>query len=203
MEYDREQQEDLASMDLTPKDLVDGVEYGDEWIQTYTGRRFYLNRPTPEMLDVVDIAHALGNLCRYTGHVRTFYSVAEHSVNLANWSLRHDPQHRRTVLFHDAAEAYIGDLSRPFKTLLPKAKEIEKAIQAAMAQRFDLLWPVPTSVKLMDTRIMLDEKAVLMHHTGGWNIQGEQPLGNITIHGWNPDRAAMEFLRLYSELKKD
>ena len=53
------------------------------WIQTYTGRAFDLLDPRPEQIDPLDIAHALSQICRFTGHVREFYSVAQHSVLVA------------------------------------------------------------------------------------------------------------------------
>lgn len=53
------------------------------WIETYTGRKFYLLHPRPEDVDITDIAHALSNQCRYTGHTRMFYSIAEHSYHVS------------------------------------------------------------------------------------------------------------------------
>jgi len=50
------------------------------WIQTHSGKRFDLLDPAPEMVDVGDIAHALGMICRFTGHCSRPYSVAEHCV---------------------------------------------------------------------------------------------------------------------------
>src|ERR1700677_3623058 len=53
------------------------------WIQTCTGRAFYPSDPRPEYIDINDVAHALSMQCRFTGHVKKFYSVAEHSLRVS------------------------------------------------------------------------------------------------------------------------
>ncbi|CAJ0557650.1 unnamed protein product, partial [Mesorhabditis spiculigera] len=45
----------------------------------HSGQQFDLLRPTAGMIKPLDIAHALSNLCRFNGHTRTHYSVAQHS----------------------------------------------------------------------------------------------------------------------------
>jgi uncharacterized protein len=86
-----------------------------DWIQTYTGRRVYPLDPSPEDIDIADIAHALSNVCRFTGHVREFYSVAQHSVIVSECV---PAPFALLGLMHDAPEAYIGDISRPLKKSL-------------------------------------------------------------------------------------
>ena len=92
----------------------------NNWIQTYTGKCFTPLDPKPEDICAEDIAHHLSNLCRFSGAVNDFYSVAEHSVRCF-WYAREvlspgppSPLHL-AVLLHDAAEAYIIDLPRPIK----------------------------------------------------------------------------------------
>ena len=83
-----------------------------DWIQTFTGRAFYVLDPRPEDVDIEDIAHALSMQCRFAGHCREFYSVAQHSVT-ASWLV--PPEDALWGLLHDAAEAYVVDLPRPIK----------------------------------------------------------------------------------------
>ena len=107
------------------------------WLQTFTGKKIDLINPTREMVDIEDIAHSLSMICRYNGHCRDFYSVAEHSVMVeamgSQIMLRREAernsdrlsappkltseivQQSLALLLHDAAEAYIGDLTTPLK----------------------------------------------------------------------------------------
>lgn len=82
------------------------------WITTFTGKRFYQTSPHRDSVCIEDIAHALSMLCRFTGHCREFYSVAEHSIRVA-YELQ--SQQRIHGLLHDAHEAYLGDTSGPLK----------------------------------------------------------------------------------------
>lgn len=82
------------------------------WIQTFSGRKFHPLSPDPEQIVIEDIAHALSNLCRFAGHVRKFYSVAQHSVLV---SLHCYPDNALAGLLHDASEAYLLDMPRPLK----------------------------------------------------------------------------------------
>src|SRR5208282_36416 len=102
----------------------------DEYIETYSGKRF--NLLLPQEFDLTDIAHALANNCRYTGHVRQRYSVAEHSVLVS--LIMEDQQLGNPFegLMHDAHEAYIGDMASPWKRLIPQYCEHEARIELAM-----------------------------------------------------------------------
>ena len=112
-------------------------------IVTVTGDEFDIANPKPEQVDVAVIAHALSMQCRYNGHVPTFYSVAEHSVRVAQWLEDHGQpvQVCLTGLFHDAAEAYVGDMVRPMKRMPVLGEEflrIEANVAAAISLAVDL-----------------------------------------------------------------
>lgn len=79
---------------------------------TYTGKVFDFDSPSDGPVCLEDIAHALGMLCRFNGHIRRFYSVAQHSVLVSKLV---DPRYALLALFHDAAEAYVGDMVSPLK----------------------------------------------------------------------------------------
>jgi len=87
------------------------------FITTYTGKKFFFNDITPEQIDIFDIAHALSMLCRFTGHIHQFYSVAQHSL-LVDSRIVGEPQIHLAALLHDAAEAYVNDLAQPLKSWL-------------------------------------------------------------------------------------
>src|ERR1051325_4550411 len=126
----------------------DTWERGD-WMQTFSGRRFYPLSPRSDELDPADIAHALSLLCRFAGHVERFYSVAEHCVHL---SYAVPPEDALAALLHDATEAYVVDVPRPLKRSLPEYQEIEFGVWAVIVERFGLLSvTLPDSVKWADT----------------------------------------------------
>jgi hypothetical protein len=104
-------------------------------ITTLSGKFFDILKPEEYEFDIEEIATALSNLCRYTGHVNRFYSVAEHSVLVS----RIVPERLALAgLLHDASEAYLGDVSSPLKALLPEYKTIERRVQAAIARAYNL-----------------------------------------------------------------
>ena len=98
------------------------------WCQTYTGQISYPLEPEREqVISLEDIAHALAHQCRYNGHCKSFYSVAEHSVYVAEEIYRKTSSYEDAMkgLLHDATEAYLGDMPRPIKALIPQFHEIE------------------------------------------------------------------------------
>jgi len=105
------------------------------FIETYTGKKFYFTDPEPDMIDIRDIAHSLSLQCRFMGHVETFYSVAEHSVAV---SCIVDKENALAALLHDAAEAYLSDIPRPIKKLLPQYMELEEQVSQAIYSKFFL-----------------------------------------------------------------
>ena len=109
-------------------------------MNTYTGRKFDPMTITPADIDGLDIAHALSMMCRGNGHLRRFYSVAQHSLNCAReaQARRFDSRTVLACLLHDASEAYIADIIRPVKEHLPNYMEIESAVMEAVFARFGL-----------------------------------------------------------------
>jgi hypothetical protein len=161
-----------------------------DWIQTYSGKAFYPLDPRPEDVDIVDIAHALGNLCRYNGHCVRFYSVAEHCVLLSRAVA---PEHALWALLHDAAEAYLADVPRPTKRMLPAYSDMESRITAAIVAHFGLAGDIPQAVKDADLRILTDERLKIMAAPPQPWSTDSVPLG-VQIWGWPPERARDKFL---------
>jgi hypothetical protein len=102
------------------------------WIQTYTGKQFFLVDSRPEDVCIEDIAVALSRICRFGGHCREFYSVAQHSV-LVSFEVP-----TLAALLHDAAEAYVGDNVKPFKNLVPQLSVVESEVASAIRLAFSL-----------------------------------------------------------------
>ena len=102
------------------------------WIQTYTGRQFWPLAPQAEHVDIRDIAHSLAMQCRFNGHCRGFYSVAQHSVLVSQVV---PPEDALWGLLHDAAEAYISDLPRPLKNTAPEFRAAEHRLLTVILGR--------------------------------------------------------------------
>lgn len=171
---------------------------GDAWIQTSAGERFYPMHPIPEEVDVRVIAHALSNLCRFGGHSRRFYSVAEHSVLVSHCVPPQDALH---ALLHDAAEAYLVDVPRPLKGKLGNYRDIEDRCWLAIAEHFDLDPEMPESVKKADDAVLEAERRVLMprHGHGYWSLPGVQP-APVWIWANGPRMARWRFMRRFNQL---
>lgn len=112
-------------------------------------------KPEDYDYDIEEIAEALSNLCRYTGHVKKFYSVAEHSVLVSHLV---PPRLALTALLHDSSEAFLGDVSSPLKKLLPEYKVIENRVQEAIANYYSIPYPFPEEIHEADKRMYWNER---------------------------------------------
>ncbi len=172
------------------------------YIQTVTGKRFNPFAPRAEDIDVRDIAGALGHHCRFGGHCRVFYSVAQHSCLVADLAEARagDEETIQWALLHDASEAYLGDLPHPLKhhTELGRLyREVEAGLQDAICARFGLPAAPPPLVKELDRALLAAERRALMADAWDWpELAGVEPI-EILIEPWYPDRAVGEFLRRY------
>lgn len=184
------------------------------WIQTFTGAKHDLLDPDPWDIRLSDVVHALSLICRFTGHVREFYSVAQHSVLVAR--LLRDEGHSSGVqaqgLLHDAHEAYVGDVASPIKRAirllepsdrgagkepLPALSDpwhdLEKLHERALRTRFGCAQELHTSVKRADLVLLMTEHRDLMGTAPApWEINATPAAFKITP--WTPERARREFL---------
>jgi hypothetical protein len=168
-----------------------------DWMQTYTGHRFYPLDPRPDEIESEDIAHALSLLCRYGGHVDRFYSVAEHCVLLSEWA---EPEHALAALLHDATEAYVVDVPRPLKRYLRDYGPIEDTVWMVIAARFGISVILPAEVHEADTRILLTERAALMSRAERWSQDDDYAPLPVTVSGWSPEVAERRYLDRLAEL---
>lgn len=168
-----------------------------DWIQTFTGQQFWPLDPRPEEIHIEDIAHSLSLQCRYAGHCSEFYSVAQHSVLIAQAMPR---ELALWGLLHDAAEAYVVDVPRPLKAHLPGYKAIETAVMNSVVVRFGLTPSVmPSEVKRADDAILADEVQALMKEPSQpWDLP--QPALCINIVPWPPETAKHLFLMSFKAL---
>lgn len=175
------------------------MEQTESCITTISGRFFDILRPEEYDFDIEEIATALSNLCRYTGHVNNFYSVAEHSVLVSrllpdNLAL--------TGLLHDASEAYLGDVSSPLKKLLPEYKRIEERVEQAIAKHFGIQFPYPSAVHEADKRMYWQERQGVADNGVRdklWH-QDLRATRKVEARGMAPHMARRMFLSRYKEI---
>lgn len=158
-----------------------------------------------EMVDIRDIAHHLSMLCRFTGAVSHFYSVAQHSVLVAEllWSWGASDEVAFAGLMHDAAEAYIGDMAGPLKDDRDYARvyrEVEEELEAVIATKYGVLYPFPDVVKRADKQMYLLERHWLMPHNGV-PVEGEETPGGLIVP-WEPELAEQMFLGVFTNHKE-
>ena len=169
---------------------------------TWSGRQFWPLDPRPEEVALDDIAVALAHQGRYNGHTRHFYSVAQHSCELAAYfKKRGEIGLARFALMHDATEAYVGDIIRPLKPYLANFGAIEMRLERVIFDRFGLLGELPVPVKDADTRILTDEflalfprEAVQLHRLD------KRARLDIEIRALTPTAARDRFMATHREL---
>lgn len=165
-----------------------------------SGEYFDFLDPESCAFQIEDIAHGLSHVCRFAGQCRHFYSVAQHSAYVSRIVPREDAL---AGLLHDAAEAFIGDVSKPLKDLLAEYRVIEKRIEAALFAKFGLSLPLPDSVKEADVTMLATEQRALMRNRDDWDYcRGRKPL-DMHIPYMLPDAAKSLFLARYEQLTSD
>jgi hypothetical protein len=169
-----------------------------DWMQTFSGNKFYPLNPRPQDIAPQDIAHALSLLCRFNGHVDRFYSVAEHCLLLSHYV---SEENALWALLHDATEAYVGDMVRPLKRSMPAYVEVEDRVMDAIRERFDLPLGMPREVHQADSRILLNERNTLMPNTKHkWQVEDLDPLEDTVVRGLPPKTIESMYLDRLNEL---
>lgn len=172
-------------------------------LQTYEGNIIDIFNPDPKTITIKDIARGLAFTCRYGGHTPEYYSVAEHSIivsknvpaELAGWGL-----------LHDAAEAYMGDIPRPIKKLVPIFMECEDKFLSIVSERFGLDGnKIPLPVKEADNKIIVTEAIKMgmsQKNPKFWDeVLKNKPYEYIKFEYYDPYTAEKMFIKRAKELK--
>ena len=158
---------------------------------TSSGRLFPILDPSAYQFRLEEIGWALSGICRFTAQCHEHYSVAQHSIHVANLL----PPHLRFAgLMHDASEAYLGDVSQPLKQLLPEYKAIERRVERAIGVQYnvDMFNPL---VKTADVHALAVERLALMPvgHDAWWpTVSPELPV--LPVDPWARKRAFSEWM---------
>lgn len=169
------------------------------YMLTHTGQKFYLNDIEGQEVRILDISHALSNICRFNGQCESFYSVAQHSVMVSEIVA---PEHAKQALLHDATEAYLGDMIRPLKALIPTFCDIEKRLQKHIFNQFGLSPIEHPAVKHADNVALAREQIHIMRNKDMWSGVSEL-YDNTMVIACDPTEAKAMFIRRYYELFHD
>lgn len=169
-------------------------------ILTVSGKYFNLLDPRIEDVNVIDIAHALANCARFAGHSRVFYSVAQHCVMVSQIV---PPQHALQALLHDAAEAYVGDMTSPLKRLVPVFGRIEQRVWNVISRRFNVPAALSPEVQHADLVALATERRDLMaEQEAHWPIlDGIEALPH-GIKPWAPGESMLRWACRFEEIER-
>lgn len=191
-------------------------------IQNSLGAKIDLRNPRSEDIDIGDIAHSLSLVCRFGGHVKHFYSVAEHSILVAN--LLHEAGQPRAIvlagLLHDAHEAYLGDVTTPVKSILREHgayDELTRGFDQLVAEHAGLSYSHlhDPAVKAADEQALFIEAEYLMpagldhFHTPGVTVPSASDSRVVHYFAQRsyaptpPRDGAQEFLTAWGQLNPD
>lgn len=172
------------------------IEVGPS-IMLQSGAWFDFAAPQTSPFTIEDIAHGLAHICRYSGQCRAFYSVAEHSLLVSETATGFELE----ALMHDAAEAFLGDITRPLKHMLPDYKRIEGKVEHAIFSRLGIQTPLPREVKKADLRVLAAEQRQIMPRgTDDWMRGQDVVPAPIIVRHLPPDEAKRAWLERFHAL---
>lgn len=173
-------------------------------ILTISGIRFNPFQASYSDIQIVDIAHALSLMTRANGHIRTFYSIAQHSVNCCLEARARACSQRVQLacLLHDASESYLSDLTRPVKKQLGGYVVVEAALQGLIYAKFglsDLSGQEKAQIRAIDDALLHHEFMALR----GIQFFAKPPVVERDHDFSQRDFSSveMEFLDLFSDLE--
>jgi 5'-deoxynucleotidase YfbR-like HD superfamily hydrolase len=129
--------------------MKENLDAGNK-IRTYTGKYIDVFDMNIEDIDIIDIAHSLSLSSRWNGHTKEHYSIAEHSIWMANNA--NTLEEKMECLIHDATEAYIVDVPSPIKRRLPQYIEVEEKLNKIICEKFNIKYPFSKKLKELDRK---------------------------------------------------
>lgn len=170
----------------------------------------------PEMVSIEDVAYALSNQPRFTGHIKRSpegfpFTVAQHSCNVARLTMRAPdttPDEWLYGLVHDGTEAFLSDMARPLKhynVFGDAYREIESGLMDAVAAHLGLNPTMPDAVKWADDvalrvecRDLMGATMKMMYADGNADVEFFFP---EPLEVWTHEEAERRFLVLYNDIQ--
>ncbi len=179
------------------------------WMQTYHGNRFYPEDVKSSVFCIEDIAHALSNICRFGGHIKKFYSVAQHSVLVADIVRANGGtvEQELWALMHDSAEAYMVDVPTPVKIILKGYKEKEIEVLSAIEKSLGLprinTSDFATIIKDADSIALITEAEQLVSgDVSEWEVCKSFKAYPKELPYLSPEYAKLDFLDRWHQLQR-
>lgn len=177
-----------------------------------------LNPSGPALANMAEIAVALSNICRFTGHVKKFYSVAQHSVYvsriMATMVVGKESTRAATIgLLHDISEAFLSDVSAPLKQYRGMSGYVQ--LEAGWQRMLYVLHGIGSLTSYEKQLLHTADKSVAaweaLQLQDGWDdtpyttdLRAAQQVAlevlGDTLVPLTPEDAANEFLREYDRL---
>lgn len=173
------------------------IHNSSDFITTFSGKEIYFNNIKSEDIDERDVAHALSMLCRFNGHCKHFYSVAQHSIIT---SLIVEPEFALEAFCHDFAEYIVGDLVTPVKRNNMTYKTLEDNIFKVISKKFKLKYPFPKEIKKADIKAFEYEWIYVMGNENTKNIILPNNLSPNMFKEKSMKQIENEFLDRFHEL---
>lgn len=174
-------------------------------IKVVAGHYMDLATPQSDQIEIESIAGALSKICRFGGHCPQFYSVAEHCIHAVNQACLDGftGDILKAILLHDATEAYLGDIVRPLKKLLPDYAVFEERMEKAIEQRFGVDFTKHADVIKKYDRLMLKSEKIFMWpwDREEWEGFGEVETREVLLQLWSPEAADEMFLGMARALR--
>lgn len=167
------------------------------YIRLLSGKKFHFLNPKKTDFLIEDIAFSLSMEGRYGNQCPFHYSVAQHSVLVSRML---PDEFKLEGLFHDASEAYILDIPKPFKKYLGLIyTSVEDKIQEKIFHKFNVNCTTESllEVKKVDWRMYCTEVANLLPNRPK---KEKKDAYKLTIKPWSAKRAFKEFTNEYSRI---
>ncbi len=165
-------------------------------IRLRSGKYLDLRSPQPDQFTFFDIAGALSKICRFGGQCERFYSVAEHSYHCAIQAIRDGLTTRESqcVLMHDAAEAFIGDIVKPLKIMLPDYAHVETMMEDCILNKYELDCD-PNLIREIDQAMLIAErKSMFSRDSEKWYGEDSVRTLSVEFKHWYPAEAERMFV---------
>lgn len=167
-------------------------------ISTCSGKQLNLLAPQSTQIDIEDIAHGLAYQCCFNGQTRHFYSVAQHSMLVAQLV---PPQQRLAALLHDGAAAYLGEMIRPLRRLMLEFQLIEKKIMAAISEKFGVSgFDAPSLQRAHSIALATEQRDLCWHSTEANELTEQSAPIPRRIEAMPPEEAKYQFTELLDHL---